>query len=102
MTDQTYNGWTNYATWRVGLELVNDNYEYYHETMMNSDTKIDTHELSQIIKDDVYHFLTDEVSDRSVVFSYAEAFLSDVNWYELAEHMMLDLMEDLKEVENVG
>ena len=24
MTDQEYNGWTNYETWAVGVELLND------------------------------------------------------------------------------
>jgi hypothetical protein len=98
MTDTKYNGWTNYATWRVGLEIVDIHYDHYHEMMMNSDHKMDTYQLSKLIEDDVYQLLTSEVDDQSLVFSYANAFISDVNWYELAEH----IMEDLKEVENVG
>lgn len=31
MTDQKYNGWTNYATWRVNLEIFDgfDPRDYY-------------------------------------------------------------------------
>jgi hypothetical protein len=32
---------------------------------------------------------------RSLALDYAEAFLSDVNWFEIAEHMI----EDYREVE---
>ena len=98
MTDTKYNGWTNYATWRVKLEIVDVHYDHYHEMMMTSDDKMDTYQLSKLIEDDVYQLLTHEVNDQSLVFSYANAFISDVNWYELAEH----IMEDFKEVENVG
>ena len=98
MTNTKYNGWTNYATWRVGLETVDNYYEHYHEMIMNSDEKIDTYQLSKVLQDDVYELLASQVNEQSIAFSYANAFISDVNWYELAEH----IMEDFKEVENVG
>ena len=28
MKDERYNGWTNYATWRVNLEIIDGDYDY--------------------------------------------------------------------------
>ena len=86
MENNTYNGWTNYETWRVNLELVDGRQDHYLE-MMNEDKEINTYDLSNMIADDVYEFLSTEVNDQSTVFSYANAFISNVNWYEIAEHI---------------
>jgi hypothetical protein len=71
-----YNGWTNYATWRINLEML-EGYE--------TDTK-DTYELSQELKEYVESYL--EESSQGLVLNYALAFVSDVNWYEIAEYLI--------------
>lgn len=69
MKDTTYNGWTNYATWRVNLELF-DSWEI-------EATPEGCEELAlEII------FPDDDVD--SLAESYARAFLADVNWYEIS------------------
>jgi len=70
MKDTTYNGWTNYATWRVNLELF-DSWEI--ETTPGECK----HLALEII------FPDDEA--ESFAISYALSFLSDVNWYEISE-----------------
>ena len=70
-----YNGWTNYATWRVNLEIF--------DGMSPSDIGgDDAYEMSKIMKE----YAEEMLSGDSLAVSYALAFLSDVNWYEIAEH----------------
>ena len=91
MTDKTYNGWTNYATWRVGLEIINDmrlddfGVEYDDENM------IDTSDLADAMRSYVEEHI--EETSEGIAKDYALAFLSDVNWYEIAEHMIQEESE---------
>ena len=70
-----YNGWTNYATWRVALEIfdgLNGDHmdaewcKAYAETIIFSDTS------------------------NGLARDYALAFLSDVNWHEIASKTQED------------
>ena len=85
---EKYNGWTNYATWRVGLEIINDmslddfGVEYDEE----DNNMIDTSDLADAMRDYVQDHI--EETSEGKAKGYALAFLSDVNWYELAEHMI--------------
>lgn len=76
----TYNGWTNYATWRVNLELFDgeqDNFDLTQDAYhLGSDLKSYAEELINI------------TSDESLARDYALAFLSDVNWGEIAQHLI--------------
>ena len=36
MSDKKYNGWTNYATWRVQLEII-DGYDWYEHEHVDAD-----------------------------------------------------------------
>jgi len=84
-----YNGWSNYATWRVALEMVDGaSYEY-----TECGTKFDTiSELAENIKSNCESYLGDEVGGYAEGLNngYAMAFLSDVNWYEIAENIAGD------------
>ena len=75
MTNETYNGWTNYATWRVNLELF-DGFEIDEE--VNGDY---FEELAES-----FIFETSTVDSR-LMEDYARAFISNVNWNEIAEHL---------------
>lgn len=66
-----YNGWTNYATWRINLEWF-----YGAEPMGDADY------LSEYVKE-----CLEQNCDNETTLSYAMAFLSDVNWYEIAENL---------------
>jgi hypothetical protein len=86
MTMSEYNGWTNYATWRVRLEMF-DGYDGA------SDNDLDAYDLGQSLREMALETVAEQAS--GLALDYAEAFLSDVNWYEIAEHMI----EDWREVE---
>jgi hypothetical protein len=81
-----YNGWTNYATWRARLEMF-DGYDGA------SDNDLDAYDLGQSLREMALETVAAQAS--GLALDYAEAFLADVNWYEIAEHMI----EDYREVE---
>jgi hypothetical protein len=72
----TYNGWSNYATWKINLELI-DGYE--------TDTT-DAYALVDELQE-LAGFYFDDYPD-GLVKDCANAFISDVNWYEIAEHLI--------------
>jgi hypothetical protein len=74
-----YNGWTNYATWRVNLEL-------FDGANHASDNDLDAYDLGQILREMAMELMTETAS--GLALDYAEAFLSDVNWREIAEHQI--------------
>lgn len=88
MTDTTYNGWTNYATWRVNLEMF---VGYDHA----SDNDMDAYDLGDSLREMAYDTLSEGGS--GLVLDYALAFLSDVNWAEIARHMIEDYREEEEE-----
>ena len=85
MTDNTYNGWTNYATWRVNLELFDG-----HPVDIDDDA--DAYDLGQDLRNLAIDYLGEQAS--GLALDYAEAFLADVNWYEIAQAMIDNAKED--------
>lgn len=84
MTDNTYNGWTNYATWRVNLEMIDG----LNPRGMGW-RKLDTYDLSLALKEYAQEML-ESTAGEGLALDYARAFLSDVNWYEIAKNMRED------------
>ena len=84
MQDTKYNGWTNYATWRVNLEIFDgfDPYDYFTD----ANGEFDPGELAGNLKEFADEFVIGDA--RGLMSDYARAFLSDVNWREIAEHMV--------------
>ena len=79
----SYNGWSNYETWRVALEFFDDDHvreNYRH--------KPDEYELSKALQDEVEGYLEEMGSGTGVVLDYALAFVDSVNWCEIAEHLL--------------
>ena len=74
MENKKYNGWDNYATWRVNLEILGD-IEYEEEVTADY--------LAEIVEDVVFSRF--EMGDGShLVEDYARAFVGDVNYNEIA------------------
>lgn len=91
MQDTKYNGWTNYATWRVNLEIFDgfDPSDYY--SAFDAD---DAHgladSLQQYAEQVIFECGYDERAPSSLMEDYARAFLQDVNWDEIAAHMIAE------------
>ena len=92
MKNKNYNGWTNYATWRVNLEFFADNEEMYCECLedLNSESADFEREAKSRIcmrlETDLENYII-ETTEDGLARDYAFAFLRDVNYYEIAEHM---------------
>ena len=90
------NGWTNYATWRVHLELF-DGQSPYDITGQRRPHKYD---LQQALRDQATEALeSSATAGQSLALDFALAFLSDVNWWEIATNL-LDAYADEDEDED--
>ena len=94
MNDKTYNGWTNYATWRVQLEVIDGlEPEYFDLEEGEAMTLVDPYELSEAMQsyaEEVIFmgFMYDERRPNNLMEDYARAFLQEVNWHEIALHFI--------------
>jgi hypothetical protein len=87
----SYNGWTNYATWRVNLEIfdgIDPRDMDWH--------KLDKYDLAQALKD--YALDLVEGGANTLAREYARAFLQDVEWYEIGD-AMCDAYRDAYDIE---
>ncbi len=81
MKNKKHNGWTNYATWRVNLELV-------------SDIQFDEPTTAEQVADIVISIVFDnQTVSNGYIESYAHAFLDQVNYHEIAEAINFDFEE---------
>ena len=93
MTDTKYNGWTNYATWRVALEVFDG-----PDMDVLFDLTLPVEQLRHVLQDYVEgHIYEAGGGDGNIAVDYALAFISDVNWYEIAEHLLDEYKEEIEE-----
>ena len=89
MSNETYNGWEGkgnrgsaYATWRVNLELFDGqraaDFDLQHETPYGAGRA-----LKEYVEETIEMSTTEGIAR-----DYAYAFLSDVNWQEIAQHLI--------------
>jgi len=71
------NGWTNYATWRVNLEILSD---------MEFDGQVSADYLKDLVEEIVFIDVKD-----CLAADYALAFIAQVNFYEIAESINEEL-----------
>ena len=88
MSNTTYNGWTNYATWRVNLEI----FDGMSTRDITGRSLPAVSELKDALKDYAEE-LIEVTSDEGLARDYAMAFLSDVDWWSIADHMLADETE---------
>lgn len=95
---QEYNGWTNYETWAVTLWMSNDQGSSAHwedqawqVLSQGADKDEAACTLAHLIKQ--HHQEAQEnalqgACEHSVFADLLEAAMSEVNWYEIAEHYL--------------
>lgn len=83
-SDNRYNGWTNYPTWRVNLEMF-DGIDVCETFGVDADD--DASDLASALQEYADELLTMN-GEKGLAVDYARAFLSEVNWHEIAEHML--------------
>ena len=77
-----YNGWTNYATWRVNLEIFDG---------MSADyvgwRGMEYWELAPVLRECAEDII-EQTAPEGLARDWALAFLQDVNWREIAQHLL--------------
>lgn len=87
MNDKHYNGWSNYATWRVQLEIF-DGLELSDITSLEADD-ITAYELGKQCEAWVDSHLFEVTGEiHTLLIDYAQAFLDYVNWTEIAQNLL--------------
>lgn len=96
----TYNGWTNYETWVVALWLDNDEPTYRHwreraDEWRNADTTSDYWTQEESARFNLADELRESVNESNPLADDANMYtdllgaaLSEVDWQEIAEHML--------------
>lgn len=104
MSDKKYNGWSNYETWLVNLWF--DNCEH-GQTMLRQFAKDSIHcaemhgrdrdhavyECSKMIQNEVEEYMPELDGMFSDLLNSA---IQEVNWYEIAEHIVDDMLPELE------
>ena len=86
----SHNGWTNYATWRVNLEII-DGYDWYEHEHVDADY------VKELVEDAVFGSLIG--NGNGLVEDYANAFLSEVNYHEIAENLINEAINEKEETQ---
>ena len=107
--DTTYNGWTNYETWAVALWIDNEQgtserarelaQEFAEEPQINKLTGRDqtAYQLGKAINEWVEEEMLPAIGEASLQADLLGAAVSEVNWYEIAEHYLSDLPAEEEE-----
>ena len=90
MTDR-YNGWTNYETWRINLEVLDGmTIEDFGFDLRELDTDdvADVEKLGMALV--MYTCELIEGQASGFALDLAHSFLARVDWAEIAEHLIAD------------
>ena len=78
---EKHNGWTNYATWRINLEIID---------VIEIETKTCAATIQEIVEDVVFSQYEMQ-SGSHLIEDYARSFVSEVNFYEIAQSINEEL-----------
>ena len=84
MSNTTYNGWSNYPTWRINLEILGD-IDWAEEEI-----EILTEEMLEDYVENVVFENNGITGHLGLMEDYARAFLSEVNYREILESLKDD------------
>jgi hypothetical protein len=91
--DTTYNGWTNYATWRINLEVFDGN-EILSELATDCTTVL---QFSEVLKQYTLDLILESIGEpNSLIQGWANGFVDECNFYEIAQHYT-ELLFNIKE-----
>ena len=78
-----YNGWSNYATWRINLEFFDG---CQGRDLDSKWERLSLEEQVQVAAEELNDFVRENTSN-SWVRAWVEVFLADVNFYEIVQHI---------------
>jgi len=89
MNNEKYKGWTNYATWRVNMEVVE---QIDIEFAVEENRKV----TPEWVKSYVEWVVLSEHNEWTLMKGYAHVFLGEVNYVELANSLNKEIQERIK------
>jgi hypothetical protein len=89
MTDKTYNGWANYATWRVNLEMF-DGLDPRDMGWQG----LEPYDLAPILRDYAEEII-ESTAPEGLARDYAMAFVDNVSYREIAELLLEAYAEEV-------
>jgi hypothetical protein len=92
MSTESYNGWTNYETWRIQLEVIDgmtlEDFGFdLHE--VDTDEMADVERLAEAVAELVNEVVTRDVPE-GLALDLALSFIDRVDFMEIAEHLIAD------------
>ena len=91
MNDSKYNGWTNFETWKVALEVFDGYNPDEEDRLWNAE------QFQEYAEEVIFQ----SPHSDSLVESFARSFLAEVNWHEIAETLNEDAARAAGEYEYV-
>lgn len=97
--DKTYNGWSNYETWRVNLEVFDGLVLTDLLPIADSEPKsyFSGAEFYAVVMDACKNYaeeLIEQTSQEGLARDYAFAFLSNVVWRDIAKHLIATIEQE--------
>jgi ferritin len=89
MTDEKYNGWTNYETWLMNLVLTNEQSLYNTITeLVEQYNPLDDYDLGDRLKEYIEENFTEPNTDDQIIHVDCERWtlrdFQEINWTEIA------------------
>ncbi len=102
MDDKKCNGWSNYATWRVNLEILSD-HDFAQQVLEGGALPI-VEDLENIVNETLFgEYRAHNTLTSTLTEDYARAFIAEVNYNEILDHILeeIEMNDDyLKMIEN--
>lgn len=97
MSDK-YNGWTNYETWRINLEMLDgwtpEDMGFRRNEFLDEDRRDNfTERLANALEMHCCEIV--EMDAKGFALDLAHSFLAKVDWEEIAEHMVDDYIAEM-------
>jgi len=101
MTDEKYNGWTNYETWLLKLNLDNDQgiyttcHDWFKENYKITEIeKPNLHEIADSFKEFLEEmFFIEEHNIYKIFDTWTNRDWQEINWFEIIESYIQELTE---------
>ncbi len=87
----SHNGWKNYATWRVSLDF----FEYSDHWKGHISNNESVSDLAACLREEVEECLS--ATGSGTTLDYALAFLDECSYYEIADNLIDDYKQQIKD-----
>lgn len=97
-----YNGWANYETWRVNLEMLDgmtpEDFGFRADDFITDNTdgtqdtfvKLQTARLAEVLENHVVELIEMDTNGKGFAHDLAMSFIARVDWDEIADHLIAD------------